>query len=305
MNVQEIAPLAEPGKSLHRTGAKSAPSDERLLVAQPKSGCSNAFGELYEYHRQRTYHTVLRMLGNRHDAEDDDGLSVFLSARARLLGIAYRILKSAADAEDLVQDVWIRWQTTERSTVREAAAFLTTMTTRLAINVVRSARSRRETSFGSSLQESDDTCPDPRMEAERGEKLLGAVLVLLEKLSPAERAAYVLREAFDYSYREIANILRLEEANARQLVGRARQHIADGEPSPVNSAEQRRFHAAFLAAAQTGALAKLESFLVGSTDGTIRKRQPLARTGSTLTEPITSPRRQRWPLVPRPDAKVA
>lgn len=248
---------------------------------------------------------VLRILSNRHDAEDDDGLSVFLTTRARLLGIAYRILKSAADAEDLVQDVWIRWQTTERSTVREAAAFLTTMTTRLAINVVRSARSRRETSFGSSLQESDDTCPDPRVEAERGEQLLGAVLVLLEKLSPTERAAYVLREAFDYSYREIANILRLEEANARQLVSRARQHVADGEQSPVNSAEQRRFLAAFLAAAQKGALAKLESFLVGSTDGTIRKREPPAQTGSTLTEPITAPRRHRWPLVPRPDVKVA
>jgi RNA polymerase sigma factor (sigma-70 family) len=290
MNVQEIAPLAEPGKSVHRTGAKSAPSDERLLVAQPKSGCSNAFGELYEYHRQRTYHTVLRMLGNRHDAEDDDGLSVFLSTRARLLGIAYRILKSAAEAEDLVQDVWIRWQTTDHSTVRDAAAFLMTMTKRLAINVVRSARSRREACFASSLEESVDTSPDPRVEAERSEQLRGAVLVLLEKLSPVERAAYVLREAFDYSYREIAKILRLEVANVRQLVTRARQHVADGQHSSVNSAEQRSFLAAFLAAAQRGALAKFESFLVGSVDGTVRKGEQPLRTSSTLDEPIKVPR---------------
>ena len=305
MNVQEIAPLAEPGKSVHRNGAKSTPSDERLLVAQPQSGCSNAFGELCEYHRQRTYHTVLRMLGNRHYAEDDDGLSVFLSTRARLLGIAYRILKSAAEAEDLVQDVWIRWQTTDRTTVRDAAAFLTTMTARLAINLIRSARSRREMSFESSLRESVDTCPDPQLRAERSENLQIAIVVLLEKLSPVERAAYVLREAFDYSYREIAHILRLEEANVRQLVTRARQNVADGQHSSVNSAEQQRFLAAFLAAAQRGPLAKFESFLVGSADGTVRKGKRPLRTSSMLARPTTVPRRHRWPLLPDLDAKVA
>ena len=141
---------------------------------------------------------------------NDDGLSAFLGARTRLLGIAHRILKSAAEAEDLVQDVWVRWQTTDRSTVRDAGAFLVTMTRHLAINVIRCARSRRQRSFGSLLQESVVTCPDPQAEAEQSEKLRGAVVVLLEKLSPAERAAYVLREAFDYSYCEIAKILRLE-----------------------------------------------------------------------------------------------
>lgn len=305
MSVQEIAPLAGPGEVMHSSAANPALTDERLLVSRAKSECPNAFGELHECHQPKTHRSVLGIPGNRQNTEDDDGLSVFLSTRARLLGIAYRILKSAAEAEDLVQDVWIRWQTTDRSTVRNAAAFLMTMTTRLAINVVRSARSRRETSFGSSLQESAGTSPDPRVEAERSEKLRGAVLVLLEKLSPVERAVYVLREAFDYSYREIANILRLEEANARQLVSRARQHVADGQHSSVNSAEQRSFLAAFLVAAQKGALAKLESFLVGSADGTVRKREWPARTGSTLAEPITDPRRHRWPLVPRLDAKVA
>jgi RNA polymerase sigma factor (sigma-70 family) len=305
MNVQEVAPLAKPGEVMHSTAANPELTDERSLVSRAKTGCSNAFGGLYERRRLTTYHTVLRTLGNRQDTEDDDGLSVFLHTRARLHGIAYRILKSAADAEDLVQDVWIRWQTTDRSRVRGAAAFLMTMTTRLAINVVLSARSRRETSFGSSLQESADTYPDPRVGAERSEKLRGAVLVLLEKLSPAERAAYVLREAFDYSYREIANILRLEEANARQIVTRARQHVADSQHSSVNSAEQRSFLAAFLAATQKGALATLESFLAGSAYGTVRKRELPARTGSTLVEPITALRRRRWHLVPPLDAKVA
>ena len=234
----------------------------------------------------------------------DDGLSVFLSARARLFGIAYRVLKSAPEAEDLVQDVWIRWQTTDRSTIRDAAALLTTMTSRLAINVAQSARSRRETSFESSIRESVDTCSDPELEAERGEKLRSAVLVLLEKLSRAERAAYVLREAFDYSFREIAKVLRVQEASARQLVTRARQHVLDGQYSSVNSAEQRSFRAAFLAAAQKGALAKFESFLVGSADRRVRKgRRPL-RTSSTLAEPIAVPRLHRWPVLSELAAEV-
>jgi RNA polymerase sigma-70 factor (TIGR02957 family) len=188
----------------------------------------------------------------------EDGLLAFASARPRLFGIAYRMLGSAAEAEDIVQDVWVRWQTTDRSVVRDAPAFLATTTTRLAINVVQSARSRRETYVGPWLPEPVDTSADPELGAERGEALEFAVLVLLEKLSPTERAAYVLREAFNYPYREIADILRLEEANTRQLVTRARQHIADGRRAPVSSTEQRRLLDAFIAAAQTGDVAALE-----------------------------------------------
>jgi RNA polymerase sigma-70 factor, ECF subfamily len=164
----------------------------------------------------------------------DDGLSAFLSVRPRLFGIAYRMLGSAAEAEDIVQDVWLRWQTTDRSVVRDVPAFLATTTTRLAINVIQSARSRRETYVGPWLPEPVDTSADPGVEAERGEALQFAVLVLLEKLSPTERAAYVLREAFDYPYRDIAEILRLEEANTRQLVTRARKNVADGRRAPVS-----------------------------------------------------------------------
>jgi RNA polymerase sigma-70 factor (ECF subfamily) len=103
-----------------------------------------------------------------------------------------------------------------------------------------------------------DTSGDPRLGAERGEALQLAVLLLLEKLSPTERAAYVLREAFDYSYRQIADILQLEEANARQLASRARKHIANGRRTPASSDERRRLLDAFIGAAQKGDMPGLE-----------------------------------------------
>jgi RNA polymerase sigma-70 factor (TIGR02957 family) len=201
----------------------------------------------------------------------DDGLSAFVSVRSRLFGIAYRMLGSAAEAEDVVQDVWLRWQTTNRSVVQNVAAFLATATTRLAINVAQSARSRRETYVGPWLPEPVDTSSDPQLGAERGEALELAVLLLMEKLSPTERAAYILREAFDYPYQEIADILRVSEENTRQLVTRARKHMADERRTPANPAEQRRLLSAFIAAAQQGDLAALEGLfathVVSQSDG--------------------------------------
>jgi RNA polymerase sigma-70 factor (TIGR02957 family) len=191
----------------------------------------------------------------------DDSLVEFLKVRPRLFGIAYRMLGSAAEAEDIVQDVWLRWQVADRSAVLDPPAFLATTATRLAINLAQSAHSRRETHVGPWLPEPVDTSTDPQLGAERGEALEFAVLLLLEKLSPTERAAYVLREAFDYPYRQIAEILQLEEANTRQLVTRARQHIADGRRAPVSSTEQRRLLETFIAAAQKGDLAALEGLL--------------------------------------------
>ncbi len=191
----------------------------------------------------------------------DDGLTAFLSVRPRLFGIAYRMLGSAAEAEDIVQDVWVRWQTADRSVVRDAAAFLVTTATRLAINVMQSARSRRETDVGPSLPEPIDTSSDPRLEVERRQALACGVLLLLERLTPTERAAYILREAFDYSYRDIANVLRLAEANARQVVTRARQHVLNGRRTQANSTEQRRLFEAFIAAAQNGDVSSLHGTL--------------------------------------------
>jgi RNA polymerase sigma-70 factor (TIGR02957 family) len=203
--------------------------------------------------------------------EHDDGLSAFVPVRPRLFGIAYRMLGSAAEAEDIVQDVWLRWQSTNRSVVENPPAFLATTTTRLCINLAQSAQTRRETYIGTWLPEPVDTSSDPGLGAERGEALRLAVLLLLEKLFPTERAAYVLREAFDYSYRQIADILQMEEANARQLVSRARKHVADGRRTTVSSDEQRRLLEAFIAAAQRGDMAALEGLfaedVVSCSDG--------------------------------------
>ena len=188
----------------------------------------------------------------------DDGLSAFESARPRLFGVVYRMLGSVAEVEDVVQDVWTRWQSTDRGVVRDPQAFLTTTATRLAINVLQSARTRRETYIGPWLPEPVDTSADHGLGAERAEALEFAVLVLLERLSPTERAAYVLREAFNYPYKKIGEVLRIEEANARQLVTRARQHVTDERRARVSNAEQRRLLDAFVAAAQTGDVAELE-----------------------------------------------
>ena len=219
----------------------------------------------------------------------DDGLSAFMSVRRRLLGIAYRMLGSAAEAEDIVQDVWVRWQTADRSLVRDAAAFLATTTTRLAINVMQSARSRRETYVGPWLPEPVDTSVDPGLRAERREGLEAGVLLLVERLSPTERAAYILREAFEYGYRDIADLLRLQEANARQVVTRARQHVAGGRRMPASSTEQRRLLDAFIAAAQNGDVTGLEdlfaSDVVSNSDGGGLAR---AARRSRRTDPIRS-----------------
>jgi RNA polymerase sigma-70 factor (ECF subfamily) len=142
--------------------------------------------------------------------------------------------------------------------VLNAPAYLATTATRLALNLTQSARSRRETYVGEWPAEPVDMSPDPQSEVERGEALEHAVLLLLETLSPTERAAYVLRKAFNYQYRHIADILRLGEANIRQLVTRARKHVADRPRAPVSSAERRRLLDAFIAAAQHGDFAALE-----------------------------------------------
>ncbi len=199
---------------------------------------------------------------HRSGTEDlDQAAATFESVRPRLFGIAYRILSSSTEAEDLLQDVWLRWQAYDRSIVTDPGAFLATVTTRLAINALQSARVRRERYVGPWLPEPVDTGNDPHLGAERGEALGFAVLLLLEKLSPTERAAYVLREAFDYPYRQIAEIIEASEVAVRQLVSRARKRIVSERRAPVNRADQRRLLTAFVAAARGGDLAALEELL--------------------------------------------
>jgi RNA polymerase sigma-70 factor (ECF subfamily) len=191
-------------------------------------------------------------------SELETASTIFADVRSRLFGIAYRMLGSVSEAEDIVQEVWIRWQAYDRSTVRDAPAFLAATATRLAINVAQSARVRREMYVGPWLPEPVDTSADPELGALRGEALEFAVLLMLEKLSPTERAAYVLRQAFDYPYEQIAEIIQQTQANARQLVSRARKRLAEEKRAAVSVREQQRLLEAFLAAARTGNLAALE-----------------------------------------------
>jgi RNA polymerase sigma factor (sigma-70 family) len=199
--------------------------------------------------------------GRSMETAHDDALMAFVEARPRLFGIAYRMLGSVSEAEDIVQDVWLRWQAADRRAVLEPGAFLATITTRLAINLAQSARSRHESYVGTWLPEPVDTRDDPHLGAERSEALELAVLLLLEKLTPTERAAYVLREAFDYPYEKIAEIVQSTEENTRQLVSRARKHISNGRRASVSIDEQRRLLTAFVKAAQVGDPAGLERFL--------------------------------------------
>lgn len=194
-------------------------------------------------------------------AEEDltSAVETFAAVRPRLFGIAYRMLGTVADAEDIVQDAWLRWQAYDRDSVREPAAFLATTVTRLAMNAAQSAHATRETYIGPWLPEPVDTSSDPTLGAERGEALEFAVLMLLEKLPPTERAAYVLREAFDYPYAEIARIVEATEASARQLVSRARKHLAAERAARAVATEERtRLLEAFMSAARSGDMVALE-----------------------------------------------
>jgi RNA polymerase sigma factor (sigma-70 family) len=155
------------------------------------------------------------------------GLDEFLQARPRLLRIANRIVGNPYEAEELVQDVWVRWQRTDRTVVADPQAFLATTVSRLAINVLQSARRRHETAVAWLPDERVASGVDPQQYAETQEAFAVAVHVIKERLSPAERATYVLREGFDCPYRQIAETLGIGTPNARQLVKRARGRLAD------------------------------------------------------------------------------
>ncbi|MFF0497847.1 sigma-70 family RNA polymerase sigma factor [Nocardia aobensis] len=185
----------------------------------------------------------------------------FQGLRPRLFGIAYRMLKRAPDAEDVVQDVWLRWQGTDRTVVRDRVAFLVTITTRLSLNAVGSARARREISVDHWLPGQVLAAEDPAQATERSAELEQAVLLLLQRLSPTERAVFVLREAFDYPFRDIAERLQISEANARQLGRRARAHLAGPRRELVHRAARDRLLSAFRTAAQDGAVVHLERLL--------------------------------------------
>ncbi|MEU0333591.1 RNA polymerase sigma-70 factor [Streptomyces sp. NPDC006193] len=197
----------------------------------------------------------------------DLATDVFEEHRPFLMGVAYRMLGRVADAEDVVQDAWLRWYRADRTEVREPRAYLVRVTTRLAIDRLRQVRSRGEAYVGPWLPEPyltefGDTAPDSADRAVLADTVSLAVLVVLESLSPLERAVFVLREAFGYPYAEIAATLDRGEAAVRQLAGRARRHVAERRPRyEVDPARRRDLTERFIAAAVDGDLAGLMSLL--------------------------------------------
>ncbi|MFI9172396.1 RNA polymerase sigma-70 factor [Streptomyces lincolnensis] len=197
----------------------------------------------------------------------DTVTDVFQEHRPVLLGVAYRMLGRVADAEDVVQEAWLRWSAADRSEVREPRAYLVRVTTRLAIDRLRQVKARGETYVGPWLPEPyvtdfGDTVPDTAERAVLADTVSLAVLVVLESLSPLERAVFVLREAFGYPYADIAAMLERAEPAVRQLAGRARRHVEERRPRyEVDPAQRRDLTERFLAAAGDGDLEGLMSLL--------------------------------------------
>ncbi|MEV4111047.1 RNA polymerase sigma-70 factor [Nonomuraea sp. NPDC049695] len=180
----------------------------------------------------------------------------FEASRPRLEAIAYRLLGSAVEAEDAVQETFLRWQSADVDRIEVPEAWLTKVLTNLCLNELTSARARRETYVGRWLPEpllAGDPMLGPADTAEQRESVSYAVLTLMERLAPNERAVYVLREAFDYPHREIAEILDISEAASQQIFHRAKKHVADGKVrTEIDEAAARRIVEEFLAAATSG-----------------------------------------------------
>ncbi|RBY89923.1 RNA polymerase sigma-70 factor [Blastococcus sp. TF02A-26] len=182
-------------------------------------------------------------------------LEAFDGHRRLLFTVAYQMLGSVADAEDVVQDAWLRWSAADREDVADPRAYLVRITTRLALDRLRAARTRRETYVGPWLPEPllTGTAPDPAEEVEVGEQVSLALLVVLETLSPLERAVFVLREVFGVPAAEVASVLGRSEAAVRQVAHRAREHVAARRPRfDADRAAQREVTERFLAAAVGG-----------------------------------------------------
>jgi RNA polymerase sigma-70 factor (ECF subfamily) len=195
----------------------------------------------------------------------DDGVTDFTRQRLRLCNIAARILGDRSRAEDVVQEVWVRWQRTNRQEIDNPPAFLATATTRVALNVLGSAPHRRERTVTPWLEDMAGPgrgADDPADNIELTEATEEALEVLLQRLGPSERAAYLLRKAFDYPYARIGQLISCTATNARQLVRRAQVRLSSSRCQPVTAAARRRLVRAFVAASQMGQFAELETLLV-------------------------------------------
>ena len=191
-----------------------------------------------------------------------DAARVFDEHRGLLVSVAYRVLGSVTDAEDAVQEAWLRWSGVDHSRINDPRAFLVRVTTRLAIDRLRRVQARRESYVGPWLPEPILTRQDPSEDAAMAESVSMAMLVVLETLSPLERAVFVLREAFGMPYAEIADVLGRREEAVRQLARRARDHVRERRARfDADSDEQRRVTERFLEATSDGDLEALMAVL--------------------------------------------
>jgi RNA polymerase sigma-70 factor (TIGR02957 family) len=182
----------------------------------------------------------------------------FVAHRSLLFTVAYEMLGSAADAEDVLQEAWLRWSRVDRSQVRDPRAYLIRVVTRQALNQMRAASRRREEYVGEWLPEPLLTSPDVAEDVELAESVSMAMLTVLETLGPTERAVFVLREVFEMPYGEIAAAIGKPVPTVRQVARRAREHVAAQRPRVrVNPAEQQAVMERFLAAVQTGQVQEL------------------------------------------------
>ena len=186
----------------------------------------------------------------------------FEAERARLVGLAYRITGSRAEAEDVVQDAWLRWQGADRGSVDRPAAWLTTVTSRLALDRLKSARHLRETYVGPWLPEVVEVAPGPEEHLDLAESLTIGFLTVLERLDPVERVVFVLADVFRVPYEEIATVVDRSVAACRQVASRARRRVQEERPlfAPTDD-EAWQVTAAFLTAVQTGDLAAVTAVL--------------------------------------------
>jgi RNA polymerase sigma-70 factor (ECF subfamily) len=215
-------------------------------------------------------------VGDDGEAQLERATRIFLAERLRLLRIAQRVVSDRAAAEDVVQDVWLRWQRVDQREIQNPVAFLTTATTHLAINVIQSARHRHEQPTESLWGAWPCRVPEPAGDAERAvavDRMLG---YLMAKLTSAELAAFVLRKSFDYPYAELAQVLETTQENARQLVRRAQVALATDRARPVDRVTHRRLVAAF-GAATAGELGGLERVLVDAVSRCPRRSEPARR----------------------------
>ncbi|HYY99952.1 MAG TPA: RNA polymerase sigma factor SigJ [Candidatus Binatia bacterium] len=217
-----------------------------------------------------------------------DGTDVLEPERGRLFGLAYRLLGTAADAEDAVQETFLRWQqAADREAVQNPPGWLTTVLTRYCLDQLRSARARREAYVGTWLPEPvvED---DPSDRAELDESVSVAMLVVLETLSPAERTVFVLHDVFGFEFEEIAAIVDRTPAACRQLASRARRHVQERRPRfDPDAAEQRRVVTAFLDASNRGDLQGLLSLL----DPSVVFRADGGGKAPAAGEPVAGPER--------------